>query len=54
MVSLVISSSTILLSFGDLPVLNPEDADNAPVSVIVVWKIFGSVDPMCSGYIAYS
>jgi hypothetical protein len=35
-VSLVISSSTILLSVGLLPVLNPDEAESAPLSVMVV------------------
>lgn len=52
--SLVISSSTILLSLGERPVLKPEDAAKAPVSVIVVLNMAGSVDPMSSGWSAYS
>jgi len=52
--SLVIESSTILLSFGERPVLKPDEADKAPVSVIVVFVIVGSVEPICSGLSAYS
>lgn len=40
--SLVVSSYTILLSFGTLPVLDPEDTLSAPVLVIVVSLTNGS------------
>ena len=52
--SFVTSSSTILLSLGDLPVLSPDEADKAPVSVIVVLYMLGSVEPRCSFKSAYS
>ena len=52
--SLVISSSTIRFCFGTRPVLEPEEMQRAPVSVILLGPTDSSGDHIWSGNIAYS
>ena len=52
--SRVMSSSTMRFCFGTRPVLEPEEMQRAPVSVIEFEPTVGSGEFMCSGSIAYS
>ena len=52
--SRVMSSSTMRFYFGTRPVLEPEEMQRAPVSVMEFDPTVGSGEFMCSGSIAYS
>ena len=52
--SRVMSSSTIRFCLGTRPVLDPDEMQRAPVSVMELGPTVGSGDFMCSGSMAYS